>query len=376
MKKVGVLTFFRPINNGAVLQACALSKIVLPGLGYEGELIDYRLERIEVDRAIFGIKRIRREKGIFRKMRRVIADFVRFPINCSEKKLFDTFINRFLPVGSDAFFSSGDLKKKCQKYDAYIVGSDLVWSPTMTDGLDPVYFLTFVRNGKLKIAYAPSIGTTDLSEKNIKDFRRLLSKMDAVSVREVSSAIQLEKLTGYEVRNVLDPTLLTVADDWKEFYPQSKLEEDKYIFVFALESSPILVDTVNKLAKERNVQLIVYGRRNRLYKAKKVIFTDGKCGPSEFLNYIKNADKVVTNSFHGCAFSIIFHRDFYCIPHTTRGVRMVDLLNELDLSARIITDSGYLPKEKIDYDHVERKRSTLRVNSLNYLRSSLEKKII
>lgn len=371
MKKVGVLTFFRPINNGAVLQACATSKIVLPKLGYEAELIDYRLERIEIDRSLFGIKRILRECGFGRKIRRVIADVIRFPVNYRQKKLFDSFIDKFLPVGAKVFSSEADLKHECTNYDAYVVGSDLVWSPIMAEGVNPVYFLRFVDDSKLKIAYAPSVGTMNLSKKNIEDFKVLLPEMNAISVREKSTALQLEKLTGYDMKAVLDPTLLTDLEDWNEFYSSQKLVDDIYIFAFALEPSKILIDTVNYLAKEVNGTIVVYGRKNNAYKASKVIFTDGNCGPSEFLNYIKNAYKVVTNSFHGCAFSIIFHIDFYCIPHTTRGIRMVDLLNELNLDMRIVTDPHCLSKERIDYKFVEQIRNKLREDSLKYLRDAL-----
>ena len=371
MKKVGIMTFFRPINNGAVLQACATSRIVLPKLGYKAEIIDYRLERIETDRSMFGIDRVLRENGTLKKVRRVFADLIRLPVNYKQTKIFDSFIIKHLPVGSDVFYSEGDLKERCQGYDAYIVGSDLVWSPTMAEGVNPVYFLAFVDKSKLKIAYAPSVGTTDLTDKDIRDFRSLLSNLDAISVREKSSAIQLRNLTGYDMKAVLDPTLLTDCADWDEFYDSQKLVKDKYVFAFALEASQILVDTVNCLAKEADSIVIAYGRKNKLYRARKVIFLDGECGPSEFLNYIRNADTVVTNSFHGCAFSVVFRKEFYCIPHTTRGVRMVDLLKELNLEKRIIKNATNLPKDKIDYKKVEQKLSILRDDSLGFLKDSL-----
>lgn len=374
MKKVGVLTFFRPINNGAVLQACAMSKIVLPKLGYTAELIDYRLERIEVDRSVFGVKRILRETGKAKKVRRVIADIVRFPVNYRQKKIFDAFIHQNLPVGQNVYYSEEDLEKECQEYDAYVVGSDLVWSPTMAEGVNPIYFLGFVKNNKLRVAYAPSVGTTELSDKDIMDYKLMLSNFDAISVREESTAIQLRELTGYNIKAVLDPTLLTNSEDWNRFYSSNRIIKDEYIFAFALESSQVLIDTVNRLAKETGVMVVVYGRENKLYKAGNVIFLDGKCGPAEFLNYVNNAFKVVTNSFHGCAFSIIFHKDFYCIPHTTRGIRMIDLLKSLNLDKRIVTEETNLPEEQINYDLIEQKREKLREESLNFLKNSLDSK--
>jgi hypothetical protein len=372
MKKVGILTFFRPINNGAVLQACAMAKIILPKLGYTAELIDYRFERIEIDRSIFGIKRILREPGKVKKARRVIADIVRFPINYRQKKIFDVFIHKNLPVSRNVYYSEEDLEKRCQGYDAYVVGSDLVWSPTMAGGVNPIYFLGFVNNNKLKVAYAPSVGTMDLSNKDIKDFKLLLSNFDAISVREESTAAQLRELTGYDVKSVLDPTLLTDSKDWNGFYSSKMIFNDEYILAFALETSQVLIDTVNRLAKETGAIVVAYGRKNKLYKARRVVFLDGKCGPAEFLNYVNNAFKVVTNSFHGCAFSIVFHKDFYCIPHTTRGIRMIDLLASLNLDKRIITNATDLPKEHIDYDSVEQKRKEMKEKSMVFLKNSLD----
>lgn len=372
MKKVGILTFFRPINNGAVLQACAMSKIVLPKLGYTAELIDYRFERIEIDRSAFGIKRILREPKKIEKARRVIADIVRFPVNYRQIKIFDAFIHKNLPVSQNVYYTEEDLKQRCQEYDAYVVGSDLVWSPTMAGGVNPIYFLRFVNSNKLKVAYAPSVGTIDLSNKDIMDFKLLLSNFDTISVREESTAAQLRELTGYDVKTVLDPTLLTDSEDWNRFYSSKKVFKDEYIFAFALESSQVLIDTVNRLARETGAIVVAYGRKNKLYKARRVVFLDGKCGPAEFLNYVNNAFKVVTNSFHGCAFSIVFHKDFYCIPHTTRGIRMIDLLRSLNLDKRIITSAMGLPKEQIDYDSVEQKRKELKEKSILFLKNSLD----
>lgn len=369
--KIGVLTFFRPLNNGAVLQACATTKIVLKKMGADAELIDFRLQRIETDRALFGKKRILRETDALRRIRRVLADVVRFPMNYRQRKLYDSFIKTHLQTSREIYYTQEDLTQKCQQYDAYLVGSDLVWSPLMAEGVNPVYFLNFVKGNKPKIAYAPSIGTTQLSEEEMEKYKAYLGFLDFVSLREKSSAEQLKSITGYPVEAVLDPTLLTEEKDWQPFYRQEAMVQEPYIFAFSLEQSDLLIDTVHNLAEKAGHRVVVFGRKNKKYKGKNVIFTDSACGPAEFLNLVKHAACVVTNSFHGCAFSVIFHKEFYCIPHSERGIRMIDLLNCLGIGNRIVTSADRLTAEKIDYTVVDEKKQKLSESSLEFLKKAL-----
>lgn len=376
--KVGILTFFRPINNGAVLQACAMNSIVLPKMGVDSELIDYRIRRIEVDRKLFGMVRIMNEPDLVKRIRRVFADFVRLPANHMQRSLYDKFIKKYLKTSNQVYFSHEELVEKCQEYDAYIVGSDLVWSPLMAEGVNPTYFLDFVKGDVPKIAYAPSIGATDLSGRELEEYKKNLIYLDHVSVREKSAADQLESLTEKTITTVLDPTLLTIDSEWDNFYSKTPLIQGDYIFAISLEKSDRLIETVNQLAYQNNCIVVAFGRKNNKYKGRRVIFTESLCGPSEFLNLIKYAACVVSNSYHGCAFSIVFHKDFYCIPHSTRGIRMIDLLNSLGLEERIFCENSNIKtefdnKRAIDYILVERERNILMDESYKYLQIALNK---
>ncbi len=376
--KVGILTFFRPINNGAVLQACATNSIVLPKMGVDSELIDYRIRRIEVDRKLFGIVRIMNEPDLIKRIRRIFADVARLPANYTQRNLYDKFIKKYLRISDQVYLSHEELIQKCQGYDAYIVGSDLVWSPLMAEGVNPTYFLDFVKGNVPKIAYAPSIGTTNLSGREFKDYKKNLIHLDYVSVREKSAADQLGPLTEKAITTVLDPTLLTIDSEWDNFYSKTPLIQEDYIFAISLEKSDKLIETVNQLAYQNNCIVVAFGRKNNKYKGRRVIFTESSCGPSEFLNLIKNAACVVSNSYHGCAFSIVFHKDFYCIPHSTRGIRMIDLLNSLGLEDRIVCENSDIKadldnKRAINYILVERERNMLMDESYKYLQIALNK---
>jgi hypothetical protein len=124
------------------------------------------------------------------------------------------------------------------------------------------------------------------------------------------------------------------------------------------------------LASQYNCPVVTSSEKNS-FKAKKVINVKYNLGPSEFLNTIKNAKVVVTNSFHGCAFSVIFHKDFYCIPHTTRGIRMIDMMKSFMIDDRIISNNEKPVSTEIDYQKVETIRKNALKQSMNYLSNAL-----
>lgn len=372
--RIGVLTFFRPINYGAVLQAYATSNIVLKKMGMESELIDYRMPRIEIYRKPFSINRIARCSNFKEKVISTIKDAIMMPLRSRQNRLFDNFIEKYLNVSKKVYYTYEDLQKSCQDYDAFIVGSDLVWSPLMTDGLDPSFFLGFVDDSAniKRIAYAPSIGNTYLSDVQKDFFSKELKHLDSISVREQTSAKQLQELTDKPVSTVLDPTLLTVSGDWNGVCSENTFFPNDYIFAFTLENSPDITNAANQLARRYDCEIVASGTK-KPYKAKRVSYLRHyPCGPSEFLNILKNARSVVTNSYHGCAFSLIFHKDFYCVPHSTRGIRMIDLMKSLDLSDRIVSHDSFEIMPEICFDCVDNKRSVLAESSHNYLKKAFQ----
>ena len=368
---VGILTFYRPINHGAVLQACATNNIVLRKLGIDSEIIDYRFSRIELYRKPISIKRILLQHRLREKIECLLKDTIKLPFRIKENRIYDSFIKKYFTLSNRKYFNIEELETNCQGYDAYLVGSDLIWNPTMTDGFDPAFFLSFVKKkGVKKIAYAPSVGITDLTDEEVNNLKKYLVYLDYISVREKSTALQFQNLTDKEIYPVLDPTLLTYEKDWEKFYSTKPIYEKRYIFAFMVEDSDVLVNAVNSLAKEYGCEIVAYGS-HFAYKASKVTYLRFSFGPSEFLNVIKNAFSVVTNSYHGCAFSLIFQKDFYCIPHTLRGIRMIDLMASFKLENRIVATSTFMVQPPIDYKTVNTLRNTLIKESYKYLKKAL-----
>lgn len=372
-KSIGIITFFRPINYGAVLQALS-SEIVLKKMGYNPELIDYRFKRIEKYRHLFQVKEY---LGFIKKpltfIKRVGGDLFFFPQRFKQKSNFNRFINDKLNITNSVFNNIDELRTMEKEYYALIVGSDLVWSPEMTDGLDPVCFLDFLPNNThtIKIAYAPSIGEPQILMEYKNLYSKYLNNFDRLSVREDATRQVLSRLTDKEICHVLDPSLLTTISDWEEY--EKTIEEyshGEYILSFMLEYSPLLIDSVCKLHDMTGYRIVSFDLKK--YYGKRPAKSMIHVGPDQFLSLIKNASYVVTNSFHGCAFSLIYQKNFWCIPHTKRGIRMTELMDSIGLSNRIVKDGSDMDCESIiDYTYVDKKLEVLRKNSMDYLFGAL-----
>lgn len=368
--KIGILTFFRPINHGAILQACATSNIVCKKYSDNVQLIDYRMPRIEYYRNNLHMKEI--IKLIMHPkilMKRIFGILYYAPKSYRQKRNFDNFIHKYLNL-SQKCIDEIELSILSNSYDMIVVGSDLVWNPEMTEGINPIYYLQFVENEKIKkISYAASIGLTSLSPDDLKIIGKFLDTFDYISVRENSAKKMLEQYSNKEIVHVLDPTLLTKADEWCRFMkPIRKKIRRPYLLVFMLEQSQLLINTAKKLANLNGISIVTYGSK-RHFGMKSIDVFDA--GPDEMLSIIKESDLIITNSFHGCAFSIIFEKNFWCIPHTTRGTRMIELLSSLGLNERIVKDDNVSYGEEIDYKTVSENRNLYVRESLKYLNKSI-----
>lgn len=374
MNKVGILTFFRPLNYGAVLQAYALSTFIKNRFGYDVELIDFRVPRVEYCRKLFRPKEYVELVGQPKQLvKRIGADLVYAKTNKRRKCHFDSFIERYLNVSKETYWSEEDLKQKARVYDVYISGSDLVWNPEMAEGVNSVFFHSYVTdNTKIKLSYAASVGVTSLPESVLENYAKWMLNLDYVSVRERSSVDLLQSICRKTIENVLDPVLLTTEEDWAELIKGGKIIKQKYVLAFMLEYSRVLIETVKEIAAENNCQIITLDQRN-YYKDSNVSL-EWEADPETFLSLVKNASYVVTNSFHGCAFSLIFHKELWCIPHTTRGIRMTELLSTLDLQSRIVGKDWTYSETEIEYELVEEKLSPLRARSVDFLIKALGEK--
>ncbi len=326
--KAGVITFHSAHNFGASLQAWALQK-VLKNYKIEASVINYHPSIID---DLYNPL-----KGKYGFERRVAQFNLRRqnPKSLERYKNYSRFIKKNFNLLGD-FSTYEELKAANLKLDAYIVGSDQVWNSEHIGGFDPAYFLDFVEPGPLKISYAASIGRDFLLPVYHEEIKNSLKSFTSISVREKSAKKPVKALTKKEVDVVLDPTLLLPREEYNEIKTIPNIK-DKYIFVYMMEHNPDVVAFANKVSTATGLP-IVQRRPNKIFKNE--IASCYTSDPGDFLGLIENAEYVITNSFHGTVFSIIYETPFVSMLHSNTGSRTVDLLRSLNLESHLLNKPG------------------------------------
>ena len=356
MKKVGILTFHDAHNYGAVLQAYALKEYIKQ-LGFNVKIINYHHYEIPDG---------------FAKKRKI--DFAKVGLHkfsyfdhCTRWEKFALFINELTDNAREVYISEKELEKL--NIDYWICGSDQIWNTDITHGFNKGFFLDFNTTGK-KISYAVSMGIPSLEEKYEEEFKKAVNSLDCISVREESLKEYVEKFTDKEIKRVIDPTLLLNPEDYDEIIEENPIV-GKYLLIYALGPDDRLTKIAQKIAKEKNLEIVELNDcKVSNYFCKQI----SNAGPEEFLSLIKNADAVVTNSFHGTIFSILFKRDFYTITRLNRNSRMENILNIVDMRDRLIDNVEDLSKVKNqDFEKAFENIQKVRESSIEFLKSALDK---
>lgn len=353
--KIGIVTFQKYNNYGAVLQCYGLQH-VLKKMGHVPEFVDYRCEYIDKPYRLVNLKK----KGLFNYIYGVIGYICYLP----RKRKFTKFRDKMN-------YSKSLTKKTIQSEeldcDAYIAGSDQIWNEKLTNG-DTTYFLDFVK-GKKKFSYAASMGEVDLSVVDSEKHQKLLADFDGILVRESEGAEYISERLHLKAKTALDPTLLLDKQEWDNLCVKRNNKGD-YIAVYQLGISPTLVKYVKNLKKET-------GLRVEYIPFPLVGALAAKCnigaGPQEWLSIIKNAKYVVTDSFHGVAFSVIFNKQFWVeISGHHKNKRAADFLGMLKLEDRTIEKALQSDKmQDIQYDAVNEILQEQREKSLQALQEML-----
>ncbi len=362
--KIGISSFHNSINYGAVLQIYALKKN-LEKLGGEVSVIDYRALNSEY--ADFSLKKGRQSMGFPRAFLKFLFYHMfskKLIVNKMDK--FDDFVS--LNFNLTRKYNSIEDFINENNLDIMICGSDQIWNPEITNGFNKMMFGDFNSSTIKKYSYAASVGDVKIiNTKNRKtEFLELIKNFDAISVREKELAEFITDNFDENPLVVLDPTLLLDADEYLPIIDTTKLKE-KYVLVYQLSRYPRVIEIARNLAKEYNLEIIEIINNPFEFPRNKSMLFD--VSPSEFLNLIKNAEYVVTNSFHGTAFSIIFKKNFYTVASRLRNSRITNLLDTLGLSDRLIIESNdEFPSNKIDYEKVDIVLSRERETSINFLK--------
>ena len=364
--KVGIITFHRTTNYGACLQTLA-TQTVLNEMGNDSFLVDYDPDSVALTYLHFSLKKycafIRQPST----MLRLIASDIRYArINKHLDDAFDAFYKKYYRLSPLRYKTYKSLKDNPPQLDACITGSDQVWNSDITKGFDKAYFLGFGAPNMLRISYAASLGKDKFTEKEQREISLLLKPFDKVSVREVAGADALQAGIEKKVTICPDPTLLLNAEQWCDLF-KIKRKTSEYIFVYALYSNPELDRVVLKLQKQTGLPIFRIGNRS-VYKNEQTVHI---ADPRRYVELIANAKYVVTNSFHGTAFSVNFAKPFWCILGESRNARMLNLLEKVGLSNRASHRFNNIDPSEIDYINVQRKLDEYREVGRNFLKEGL-----
>lgn len=367
MKRVGLITFHRPVNFGAALQSVALSKSIR-SLGAQCYLIDYRNPFFE--------KRYRAFQLPHRRSIKTIAwTLAMLPYNLKQISGFRRFVRENAEL-TKPIKTKAELAKTGSAYDLYITGSDQVWNLDCSGG-ETAYFLDFVTD-KPKNAYAASFGDWKVTEDNTGVYQTLLADFDHISVRESSGVAMVKELTGRDCVQTLDPTLLLDHKQWDAIIGQRKRLLDKeyvllYFMAASKEARDEMLKTAKQIAKARGCEILLIG--GSMHKEKAGIHYVNPVSPYEFVSLFRDAAFVVTNSFHGTAFSVNFQKDFYSYvkPELTVEGRVESLLKRIGLENRIFSHSEQIQSidQPIDYTAADAALTQARNSSLQYLQGVL-----
>lgn len=375
---IGVLTW-KLHNFGTALQAYALVTAVEEISGKECKLLNYNLPGSDCIEKVCTLtlndyrNRIKNRCIVWRKSYKNRKIQEKFSEQIDEQHIkFNEFYgkiphdNQRVSVTKKQYFDN--------TYEKIIVGSDQVWNPKY---FCETYFLNFVSDEK-KYSYAPSIGCDYLKEEQSTYLKeKLEGHFQRISVREKTGKKLLEEILPNEIiESVLDPTLLFDGEWWtSKLSLVEKKNIDEYILVYTLSDNMWYKEAILNIQKSLNIQKIIYiTPEDNLYFYKEVDNIVINAGPTEFLDLIKNAEYIITDSFHGVCFSLNFEKTFWCLERfgnknyqRNENSRIKDLLFELDLNDRFCQKGSNIKRGRLDYNDVNLKLLELRKKSKMYL---------
>ena len=347
MDRIGILTFHWADNFGAVLQTYALQQ-VLTQMGADVNIINFVPANLSIDYQLFvNPVKLTQLRGLKATVLTYASRIKRFTQVKKRVSSYGDFRRKYLRLSGDAFENIETLKKICEELDICIVGSDQVWNPDFLSLCNNAYLLPFKLSLAKKVSYAASVSCC-LNESWMELFKEHLKSFWRISVREEITCTELSSIINRQIYHVLDPTLLLDVEDYAKIEKSiTNIETERYLLVYNFGTDPLPI--AERIAEQLNVPIVVFNKP-RKYQLKRYYREFSDAGPGEFLSLVKNAEYVVTNSYHGTIFSIIFGKPFITVPHATRSVRMIELLKCLELDDRIVKDVNDLPVKHIDMD--------------------------
>ena len=355
--KIGVITIEQVGNYGAELQCYATQK-VLQNIGCDAEIIDYcyykdyRYKDSKMSEPFVSMTF--RERFFYVVKYRIVNRFVDnvlvlFNSNIARRnKRFSAFHAENTKM-SKRYMSMSELYEASMDYDVFVTGSDQVWNPSAHSSIEP-YFLTFAPDNAKKISFAASFGVSDIDSNLRERYKDYLSRYDFISVREQSACNIVKQLVDRDVECVVDPTLLLNKDEWMQVAKQYDNIPERYVLVYTLFESPAIFNLAKRIVKEKGISVLRIAKRGYFVSRIDGIRNISDAGPAEFISLIAGADYVVTDSFHGTAFSVNLGIPFSVVVSSKKknNSRMVSLLDVVGLGKHLITDDCDI--ESVEYE--------------------------
>lgn len=379
-KKIAILTQPLGKNYGGIIQNYAL-QIVLKKMGFDPITINRQKnkEYSKLRLLLFDIKmkRLRRAKPL--------SEFPKF---LTTQERMDVYQNNFKFIKEHLRLTESlDSDNKFYRFftknnfDAYIVGSDQTWRPKYSPNINQ-YFLDFLYNKQTiskKIAYASSFGTSEweYNSQETDSVKKLVQQFDAVSVREDSGVDLCKNYLYINSEHVLDPTLLLSMEEYRQLYRNKDLPKRNGIFSYILDSSADKKSIIDKVSDFFNDKVYYIFPKLNFASQNKLLESMRYPSAEKWLKSFDDAEFVVTDSFHGTVFSIIYEKPFVTIPNKKRGkARFVSLLRPLGLEHRLIESwedlNPTLLEENIDFSLVKTRLDVMKEHSVNFLKNNLE----
>ena len=371
MKSIGIITIHKINNYGSVLQAYAL-QTACEDLGCSVEIIDYTFPNqihannryvIPADsqpneprwiKILYALSLTRQHKGI------------------------SAFVSKYQHLSTNQYSSPDEIERNAPQYDIYITGSDQLWNPRHCNG-DPAFLLHFASTRSVKISYAASLGIDKLPKELHPLYQELLGRYEHISVRENSGVQVIKEITGKDARVVLDPTLLLNKDRWNGIATLGRQYKRKYILCYFLNYTFNAFPYVDKLSqyiqRQTGYEIVQVARPPHHLGAPHTHYRVG-ASPEEFLALVRDAEMVLTTSFHGTAFAVNYGKPVFTVvqDRNASDSRQVSLMHNLGLDDQILSVQDAMPdKSRFFYDvNAEQERlEELRKGSMEYLQNAI-----
>lgn len=346
-KTIGIVTCHTPLNYGAMLQAYGLQKYLILQ-GYEPEIINYAPDRYLEEVSLLYIGDNKWKKNIILRLIYLIS---KFPSRIKRLSNFKQFREKYIRINHRRYLSYEELEQDYPIYDEYICGSDQIWNTRGLRGWDPTFYLCFVKDQVKRHSYAASMSLDiPISQDVIDKVFPRINDLKGVAVRENQTVDEIQPYIASHVIATLDPVYLLSQKEWSVLADSSRNENKDFILIYPMEDMRHVLENARKLSEETGLPIYCISASLRKIPGVTKRFD---CSIPKFVNLFREAKYVITNSFHGTSFSIIFRKNFWSCEVGNNNHRITGILKKFNLSSRYVPIDKELDCDALNVDYTQ-----------------------